>query len=39
MTRIVETIKYVKNEPTFYEIYRLHGQIIGEFLGLRMQNI
>ena len=39
MTRIVETIKYVKNEPIFYEIYKLHGQITGEFLGLRMQNI
>ena len=33
-----ETIEYVKNLPTFWEINKLHGQITWEFLGLRMQN-
>ena len=33
-----ETIEYVKNQPTFYEIYKLHEQITQEFLGLTMRN-
>ena len=35
---IIIIIKYVKNQPTFSEIYKVHGQITQEFLGLRMQN-
>ena len=27
-----ETIEYVKNEPTFYENYKLYGWITKEFL-------
>ena len=33
-----QTIEYVKNYPTFEEIYKLHGQITRESLGLRMRN-
>ena len=33
-----ETTEYVKNYPTFSEIYKLHGRITQEFLGLRMRN-
>ena len=33
-----ETIEYVKNYPTFYEIFKFHGQITRELLGLRMRN-
>ena len=33
-----ETIDYVKNLPTFKEIYKLHGKITRKFLGLRMRN-
>ena len=33
-----ETIEYVKNWSTFLKIYKLHGQIIPEFLGFRMRN-
>ena len=33
-----ETIEHVKNLPTFQEIYKLHGQITRESLGLRMRN-
>ena len=32
------TIEYVKNEPTFQEIYKLHGQVTREFLRLKMKN-
>ena len=32
------TIEYVKNCPTFFEIYKFHGQITREFLGLRIRN-
>ena len=31
-------IKYVKNLPTFSEIYKLHGQITREPIGLRMRH-
>ena len=34
----LETLEYVKNLPTFYEIYKLHWKITREFLGLRMRN-
>ena len=34
-----ETINYVKNYPTFSEIFKLHGQIPQEFLGLKMRNL
>ena len=34
-----ETINYVKNYPTFSEIFKLHGQIPQEFLGLKMPNL
>ena len=33
-----ETIEYVKNKPTFSEIYKFHGQVTREFLGLRMRH-
>ena len=33
-----ETKEYVKNQPIFSEIYKLPGQIPGEFLGLRIRN-
>ena len=33
-----EIIKYVKNLLTFQDIYKLHGQITRELLGLRMRN-
>ena len=33
-----ETIEYLKNEPAFYEKYKLHGQITPEFLELTMNN-
>ena len=33
-----ETIEYLKNEPAFYEKYKLHGQITPEFLELTMKN-
>ena len=29
---------YAKNQPTFYETYKLHGKITREPLGLRMRN-
>ena len=32
-----ETINYVKNYPTFSEIFKLHGQIPQEFLGLKCE--
>ena len=34
-----KTIKYVKNQPTFYNIYKLEGQITREFLGLKRRNV
>ena len=33
-----ETTEYIKNWPTFYKIWKLHGQTTPEFQGLRMQN-
>ena len=33
-----ETVEYVKNKPTFWEICKRHGQIARELLGLRMRN-
>ena len=33
-----ETIEYGKNWPNFLKIYKLHGQITREFVGLGMQN-
>ena len=30
-------IEYVKNQPTFYEIYKLHGHITSGFLGIGKQ--
>ena len=33
-----ETIEYVKNQPFFKGIYKLHRQINRESLGLRMRN-
>ena len=34
----LEMIVYVKNYPTFSEIYKLHGQITWEFLGIIKRN-
>ena len=31
-----ETTEYVNNSSTFYEIYKLYGQMTQEFLGLRI---
>ena len=36
--QIFWTIEYVKNQPTFSEIYKLHGQITQELLELWMRN-
>ena len=34
----IETIKYVKNWPIFWEKYKLYGRLTPEFCGLRMGN-
>ena len=34
----IQKIEYVKNQPTFKEIYKLNGQITQEFLELKMRN-
>ena len=33
-----ETREYIKNQPAFYEKYKLYGQITQEFLRSRMRN-
>ena len=33
-----DTMKYIKNWPTFWETFRLYGEITREFLELRMWN-
>ena len=35
MFKYSETIEYVKNLPTFYEIYKLYRKMTREFFGLR----
>ena len=33
-----KTIECIKKLPTFLKIYKFHGQITWEFLGLKMRN-